>query len=241
MKNKLIALFFLLLSFSGFSQTVGYDIFGTQTNPYRGPYSILTLDTLATATNLKDLYARYRANWVDRYIAVAVSSNCADQNEKAMGQDDTITKEQMHLLRKADFGCNIDVAVDYIPENNLNDNPPRTMTFSLRMMPLYEAKFPGGAIQMKKYLKENTLDQLSLTNEEQIKLVKIRFNINEEGQVADAQVFTSSEEEQTNQLLLAAICNMPKWEPAKNAKNQKITQEFEFSIGTDLLRCDYVY
>ncbi|GJM34571.1 MAG: hypothetical protein DHS20C18_35720 [Saprospiraceae bacterium] len=241
MKNTFVALILLLLTFSGFSQVVGYDVFGTHTNPHIGPYSLITLDTLKEAKTLNDIHAMYRSFWVASYIAVEVSSTCKGIVKKAASTNDTLTDEQMGILKMADVGCRIDVVVDYIPENTLKDNPPRRMDFSMTMIPIYEAKYPGGYQYLKKYLKENAIDEISATTAGQVELAAVRFNVNEEGQVSEAQIFKTSGVDKVDKLLLEAICNMPKWRPAENAKGKKISQEFELRMGTLLLRCDYEY
>jgi len=76
---------------------------------------------------------------------------------------------------------------------------------------------------------------------ELIAFAKVKFQVNEEGQVIDAQVFESSNDDHVDQLILDAMCHMPTWSPARNADDKAITQEFEFTLGTDLLRCDYVH
>ena len=241
MKNTFVSLVFLLLAFTGLSQPVGYDVFGTLTHPFASPYSLVTHDTLKDARTLKDIYARYRSSWVANYISVAISSTCQGVVKRAVSTNDTLTLEQMNLLKRADAGCSIDVVVDYIPENSLKNNPPRKMNFSLRPVPIFEAKYPGGPQQLNLYLKENIMDKIPVTTVEQIELAKVRFNIDEEGKVVDAQVFQTSEEVGVDDLIIDALCNMPKWSPAKDSEGKKITQEFEFSMGTDLLRCDYQY
>jgi len=89
--------------------------------------------------------------------------------------------------------------------------------------------------QMKAYLQEKAIDKISKTTFEQIKLATVRFNINEEGQVLNAQIFQTSEDDTIDQLMLAAINDMPKWKPAETAEGTKIAQEFDFSMGTLLL------
>jgi TonB family protein len=242
MKINLTTLLLLLLAFSGFSQEVGYTVFGTQTNPYSVPgYSLITLDSLQDAKTLTDIHARYRSSWVASYIAVEVASTCQGVVKKAAGKNDTLTPAQLDILKMADADCSIQVEVDYIPQNNLTYNPPRKMDFSLKMVPVFEAKFPGGDQALKKFIKENTIDKISKAKVGQIELAQISFTINEDGQVTNARLFKSSEEDMIDQLLLEAICNMPTWLPAKNSKGLKITQEFEFSIGTSLLLCPSPY
>jgi len=143
MKNNLVTFILVLQAFWGFSQYHGFDVFGTQTNPYSDQYSIITLDTLAEAKTLSDINKWFRASWVARYITVEISSTCGDVVKKAASKNDTLTIGQINLMNRADEHCKIDVEVLYIPKNTLKDNPPRNINFSLKMVPVYEAKYPG--------------------------------------------------------------------------------------------------
>lgn len=241
MKHYLATLMVLLLTVSAFSQDIGFSLFGTHTNPYSGPYSLITLDSLQSAKTLPDLYAHYRPSQVARYISVEISSACQGQISKAVSTDDALSPAQMGILKRAQKGCIIDVVVDYIPNNTLKDNPPRKMSFSLTMVPIIESKYPGGSQQLKAYLQEQIMDQIPTATAAEIPLATARFTINREGQVSDAHIFKTSGTKTVDTLVLEAICNMPKWSPAKNATGKIISQDFEFRMGTDLLRCDYKY
>ncbi|MEL6973433.1 MAG: hypothetical protein AAFO02_24975, partial [Bacteroidota bacterium] len=144
MKKSSLILLFLLFINSVFSQSTVYELHGTQTNPYASLYSLITLDTLQDARTLKDIYAKYRPDWVAKYIEVVVKTNCNGVVKTAASPNDTLTQNQLTLMRQAVAGCNIEVTVDYIPNNELTYNPARTMAFSLRTIPIAEAKFPGG-------------------------------------------------------------------------------------------------
>jgi len=241
MKNKINVLICLVMSLSGSAQNPPFDVYGTAINPERGPYSVLTLDTLEGARVLKDLYAKYHADWVGTYISVEITSRCHDEEMKAVGLNDTLTELQLSLLHKADFGCEINVVVDYIPANSLKHNPPRRMNFSPRYIPIFEAKYPGGAQALNQYFRKKVYDKYSQKQHQDIALVKVRFLVDEDGKVVDARVHKTSHSEVVDQTILHAVCNMPVWTPAKNAQGERIVQEFEFSMGSDMLRCDFVY
>lgn len=241
MKYLLASLLVLLFSFSTSAQQMGYDVFGVATHPYAEPYQMVTLDSLQEAKTLSDVNARYRGDWVARYISVALTTDCDGTKREAVGPDDVLTPQQLELLHQAGPNCKVDVLVDYIPDNKLQHNPPRQMNFSLRIMPIFEAKFPGGTQQLKAYLKKNFHDEILAAGMDPIKLVRVRFQVGQEGQAADTRIVQSSGNSGVDQLIENAICNMPIWLPAKDAQGRAITQEFEFTMGTDLLRCDYQY
>lgn len=232
MKKTLSILSFLLLASIAFAQPKGFDIYNIQTNPYTNFLNFITLDTLQEAKTLKDIHSFYRSAWVDEYIKVEVSTTCMGFIKSAFSSNDTLTQEQLNLLRSAGNGCSIDYAVDYIPNNNLKDNPPRKMGFSLLMIPIYEAKYPGGRQALDAYLQAQIMDKISEEAFNQIKMANVRFHIDEEGKVSNAYLFKGTENQALDQLMLEAISNMPRWLPAQNAQRKNIKQEFEFGMGT---------
>jgi hypothetical protein len=238
MKDSIAILIFVLLPFYAFSQEIGLDVYGIQTNPHKGPF-LVTLDTLREAKTLKDINDRYKPSWVEKYISVEIISSCNGTVKKALGTSDQLTQEQLAILAAADIDCLIDVKIHYLPKNNLKDNPSRKMNFALRVVPIYQAKYIHPSQNLTAYLKQNTLAKLSEAATNPIKFVQINFTIDEKGAIINAKIIETSECESTNETLLAAICNMKNWQPALNANGEKVQQDFVFTIGTDLLRCDY--
>lgn len=236
-----ITLFLFLFTLVGNTQVVGYDVFGVQTNPRENLYPLVTLDTLQSAQTLDDLIPLYRPSWVAEYLSVKVSSICQIEERTAFGKNDSLTSVQLNILRAVGKGCTANVLVKYIPANNLTYNPPREMAFTLRMKPLYEAKYPNGYQALKLYLKETIIDQLPPAVTETIALTRVRFTIDEAGEVVDIQTCTSSTFDDVDQLIINALAAMPKWAAATNLQGTKMKQVFEFTLGTDLLRCDYQY
>ncbi|MEM7040026.1 MAG: energy transducer TonB [Bacteroidota bacterium] len=241
MKKNFFSLIFILLATTSFAQHNYFDVFGTHYITNSGPYFLVTLDTLNDAQRLEDINARFPTKWVDRFLSVEITATTNGITRQAISTDDQLTVQQMGLLKSAGPDTEVSVKVNYIPENSLQDNPPRQMDFGLKMLPIVEAKFPGGTTDLKSYLKQNTLDKIDDTDFEKIKLAAVRFDIDENGKVARAQLLESSADQQVDQMMLDVICNMPTWKPAKNAAGESISQEFEFRLGKHVARCDYSY
>lgn len=241
MKNTFLSLIVFLFTTSACCQEVGFDVFGSITNPTKGPYPVITLDTLLEASRLQDLYARYPSSWIASYRSVEISAICDGKIKKASGSDDRLTKEQLALLHCADADSRVELTIDYIPKNNLQDNPPRKENFLLRAMPIAEAKYPGGMAALKAYLRENILNKIDDPSLSGVHLAAVKFVVNEEGQVTDAHIYKSSQVDVIDTHMLEAICKLPKWKPAEDANGRKISQEFEFRMGASMLYCDYSY
>lgn len=241
MKYGLTVLFVLLATLSCFAQRSNYAVYGVLTNPYSGWYSPVTLDTLQDAQTLKDIYVHYRPAWVSTYHQVEVTSTCGGNTQTAVGPDNQLTTEQLALLRSADTNCDVSVNIDYTPNNNLTPNPPRTMSFQVMVVPIHEAKYPGGITQLQADLKAKIVDEVLQMSKTPVELAKVRFEVNEQGEIAEARMTASSGQKQIDEFILRTLCQLPLWQPARDVNGQAIKQEFEFSMGEELLRCDYQY
>lgn len=239
MKNGFVILLLMLVAATGWAQRKDYAVYGVQTNPMTGWYSPVTLDTLQDAKTLLDIYPKYRPAWVAKYHSVKISSTCGSTVRTAEGPDHRLTSEQLELLRNTTPDCATSVRIHYTANNDLSPNPPRTMDFSVQVVPIFEAKFPGGMSQLQAHLKTEIVDVVPTMIKEPVELVKVQFTINEAGEVVDTRLSVSSGQTDVDRFIQQTICSMPLWRPARDIDGQAIPQEFEFSMGSDMLRCDF--
>ena len=195
------------------------------------PSPSITKEEVRKAHALIDLNKHYKPSWVREYISVEISTHHQGNIKKSTGKNDILTQEQKEQLNSADVNTEIAVKVKYIPENTLKQNDPKEFNFSFKIDPDREATYTGGQQQLKKYLKENAIDKVSKTNFRQHHVTALKFTITEEGAIVDAYVFEPSKDEQVDELLLDAICNMPNWQPAEYANGLRVRQEFALTVG----------
>lgn len=236
-QNKLSVFLFILFTFPnlGSSQdTLPFELSCDVHANY--PSLSMSKTTLSEADSIAHLYRLYKSSWIKEFISVEVFASHDGEIKKAVGKNDLLSQEQKDLMLKADFGSDISVKISYIPDNTLSHNDPKEFSFSFTVDPEKEAQYPGGQQQLKQYLKDNILDQVSLSSFNQHQLYAVKFTIDEDGLVNNPHVFWSSEDEKTDKILLESICNMPKWIPAAYANGNKVKQEFVLLIG-DMKSC----
>lgn len=239
MKNGLALLFVVLFAFTSFAQRDNFAVHGVLTNPMTGWYAPVTLDTLQQAKTLVDIYPKYRPAWVKEYHSVIITSTCNGRSRSAEGSDQHLTEAQLTLLRNSSPDCAVDVEITYLPNNDLRPNPVRTMNFAVQVVPIMQAKYPGGMDALKAHLKTEVVDAVAELVEDPIELVKLRFFVSETGEVADVEIQESSGQVHIDRFIQKAFCSLPLWQPARNVDGQAIRQEFEFSMGSAMLRCDF--
>ncbi len=229
---KLLCLLCVVLGVSnfGFSQdSLPFDFEYEVHRVYPSPS--ITKEKLVAAHTLIDLNKHYKPAWVRSYISVELSTSQNGKIKKSVSENDTLSQAQKEDLKLADVNTIIGIKVNYIPENTLKQNDPKEFNFTFTVDPDREATYASGKQQLQKYLKDNAIDKISKSQFRQHHATALKFAINEDGQVVDAQVFESSKDEEVDTILLEAICNMPNWKPAEYANGLRVKQEFALTVG----------
>ena len=105
------------------------------------------------------------------------------------------------------------------------------MDYTLRVNPDQEATYPKGEEALLAYLNEYAVSQISDTLFQGYKMAAVKFTVDTDGSIIDPNLFWSSEDEVADEIMLKAICDMPKWTPASYSNGRKTSQEFAFTIG----------
>lgn len=223
-----------LLPLCGFSQ-------GTSTNELRFEvnsvfhYHSIAQKNLHKTTTLVDINHFYKPAWVRTYHSVEFSALSNGKTIKAFGKSDTLNQSQIDLIKNADAGTDIYVKINYTPENNLKQNDPKVFDFKFAIDPEREASYPGGQESLKNYLKEKAIAKIAKASFKADKLSAVKFIINEKGEIVNPHIFESNpnnpNSEETDQILVEAIRNMPCWSPAEYADGTKTKQEFVLTVG----------
>ena len=225
MKYTITSLLLLLFVGISVSQDLNYRVRGKYESP-------VTKETLIGAKSISDFRPGYPSTWIHDYVSTEITVKGNGKFLKANGMNEKLTAEQQLYLSMADVGNVIVVDVRYNYENSITgNNDPRHMHFEMTVIPEVEAEYPGGSQQLTMYLEKNAIDKISARFPKEMTQVIIRFTITETGEIANAQVSSSSKDPLIDKLLLNAINKMPAWKPAENSKGIKISQEFEFSVG----------
>jgi TonB family protein len=225
MNKILITTLLLLLFITGFSQNLSYEIHGNYTHTVKK-------EILNKAEIMSDIIPYYPAHWIMGYVSAEILTTCNGKEMMATNTSDNLSKEQKNILKAVDVGNDIVIKIMYKYKNPLTDNIDiGTMNYSATLVPEFEAEYSGGQQKMKQYLEENAINRIPDTTSKQFQQVIVRFTVNEEGEIANAQVFKTCGDPKTDQLLLDAINKMPKWKPAEDPKGIKVQQDFEFTVG----------
>ncbi|HXB13317.1 MAG TPA: hypothetical protein VNZ45_15125 [Bacteroidia bacterium] len=172
------------------------------------------------------------------YVAIEITATCNGKTISAENTGEALTNEQKNILNTADLGTDISIKIKFkykewaIDSHHDIANKIKEGDYKVTVVPGTEAEYPGGFQQMSKYFTENVLNKLSGANErEKFTDASLDFSINEEGQIVETKISSTSNDLKIDKLILDAANKMPKWTPAKNAKGVKVKQVFSIQFG----------
>lgn len=230
----IILLIALMLPSTGTSQDNSFEL---SYDVHRNHPSIrMTTDKLQQAETLKDLNKNFRRSWIKEYKRVEIQTYHQGKIRKVRSKDHNLNEQQKQDMLNADPGSTIAVNIEYLPDNNLKHNDIKEINFSFTVDPQTGAQFPGGQEDLKQYLKENAMDKIEEADFKMYQMSAVSFTIDEDGLVSNPHLSWSSEDENTDAVLLEAICNMPNWKPATYNNGLNVKQEFVFTVG-DMRSC----
>lgn len=235
---------FLLIRLSAFSQNtdVVASITGSdKTNHYKPIVSFtirghfeksVTKTALRNATSLSDFIKDYPSNWIENYVSVELKATENGKSTTVRGANAALTAEQKKLLSTIGINSKLEVNVNYHRKNTVNNNTDlHTSRLVMSVVPETEAQFAGGEIKLNDYIKKNVVDKI---DEDIIPLLgngKFQFTIDETGKTVNPKMISSTGDAKTDRLIIHALNQMPAWTPAMNETNNKVSQQFEFSLG----------
>ena len=201
-------------------------------NTFRKP---ITKEVLIEAQSLSDINPGFPASWIQEseYISTKINVVYNGDSLFAMGKNHRLNHEQKSLLNQVDSGTSIQIEVQYNEQNAATGKTElRTMKFKRSLLPKSEALFAGGEDKMSRYVLDEIVEKIKGINAKAFEMAIVSFEINVEGQIKNASIKKTSDNETVDSLLMDAIENMPHWAPAIDASGQPINQAFELAVGT---------
>jgi len=202
-----------------------------------GRYSrTITKEKLTSANLINDVIAEYPSSWIKDYTSVEISILSRGTETSASSVDNTLSPKQKSILRSANISDAISIIVNYKNTNaatNLIQN--RQLDVSMVVIPEIEAEYIGGYEKMIKFLKENSIEQISEKGLNNLQTsATIAFTVNEYGGIEQVSLTNTAGDHEIDQLLMELLVKMPKWKPATDANGKAVKQEFQFILGFDM-------
>jgi hypothetical protein len=206
-------------------QDVTYEVNGMYSHPIKK-------EKLSDAKSISDIIDNYPAKWISNYISVEILTSYQGKVAKAAGVNDKLNSEQKNILNAVGLAHDVVIDVKYIYRDPVTKHVENNkMHISMTVVPETEAEYVGGYKKMIVNLKEKSKRVIPEKVAKEFNAVKIKFTVNELGEITDAKVLDTSGDLKTDGILLDAVMTMPKWIPAKNITGVNVKQDFVLTVG----------
>jgi hypothetical protein len=187
---------------------------------------------LKNAKTLADIIEDYPRSWITDYDSVIVLTTSNGRQQKSIGKSEISTEGQKLILSSADMSSVIDIYVMHKTKNSVTQElEDGEMYVKLAVRPETEAEYSGGLDVFTSYLQQNSEAKVKELSGGVGFVAIANFTINEDGVATDIDIAESSAYSGVNEVLEQLLKDMPVWLPAKDAKGENVSQEFEIIFG----------
>ncbi len=187
---------------------------------------------LRAANTIKDLNPYYNPSWIRQFNHVEIVTIYKGKTRTAVGHNDRLTKEQRLHLSNLDDHTSVTARILYIPENNLSDNEEKEIKFTIPMNPDIDARYPESDELLDTYLQKVVIAHIPERSFKRNQLSTVTFTIDEDGHITEPSILFSTNNPETDSVILQSICNMPAWKPAQYQSGLRVRQEFALNVGS---------
>lgn len=192
--------------------------------------------TIEEAHTIQDIHTQYKPSWIKEFINVEIRTVQNGMTKIAIAEDDVLTEEQKQNLLASDINTDIEIKIDYVPNNNLKHNTAKAYDATFRINPDKDAQFAAGEKEKMKYLFKHVISEMGDFRFDQYVLAAVKFTVDKSGQIENVLIQESSKDKSIDQLMVDAICNMPTWQAAEYYEGSPVDQDFILTIG-DMQSC----
>jgi TonB family protein len=190
-------------------------------------------ESFVNAVYVNDLIKNCPQHWnqIIDIESVEIFAVCNGAVRQARSSNGLLNWEQKIMLMDADMNTEIKIKIGYRwKDASLAIGDYGTlleMEFISAIEPSVEAEFPGGYQMARAFIDEALYET---DGKKKISKnpggVQVTFTVDENGKVAFAKIDKPSKDADRDKILLEKIEKMPVWTPAKNAKGEKVKQDF---------------
>ncbi|MGL1885817.1 MAG: energy transducer TonB [Reichenbachiella sp.] len=193
----------------------------------------ITKEKLHRARSIVDIIPIGSAEGIESYrdIKIVMLIDGKEQFEK--GSSYAFNWEQLAFLQSVNYSTNFYIEGFYKRKNATTGNSyEQHFTYYITTVPEKEAAFKGGQLELLDYLKENSSVATAFVTKEQLESGKVHFTVSQSGEISNVKLASTSGYSAVDKTMIDLITKMPgNWEPAENAKGEKVDQELVFSFG----------
>lgn len=166
-------------------------------------------------------------------VNISIVKNKWQADIREIGYSNELTEAQLKLLQSFDYSTNFSIMANYEKMNTetgkLEDDYANP---HLTIVPEKQAKYVYGKYALIEYLKKNSKEAIADVQEDRLRPAKLHFTVTKKGTIENVRIDNHSGYPAVDKTMIELISNtLGAWEPAENAKGEKVNQELVISFG----------
>lgn len=170
-----------------------------------------------------------------KYTSVSVIEVINDKQSeiREVGISNELTPEQLKKLQSFSYSSNFVIRAEY---QQVNEETGQVLneysTPHFTVVPEQQAAYMGGKDELKKFLRDNSMDARIGVDPAKLQPAKLFFTVSKTGTIENVHLDRSSNFPLVDQKMIELIQNTPAgWEPAQDSNGKKVDQELVVSFG----------
>lgn len=166
-------------------------------------------------------------------VIVSVFDDNYEPIIEVAGTTGAFNDEQLKLLQSVNYSDDVLIRAEYFEKNNGTGEPELSYTTPhITVVPETQAEYQDGKEGFLSYLKSHRVEESTIISKEGLQPGKIRFTINENGNIASVILISSSGYKNIDKQFLKLVEATPgTWKSATDANGKNVEQQLIFSFG----------
>jgi hypothetical protein len=195
----------------------------------------ISKEKIALAEKISDLVPENATTGMYSFRDVKVYFDADGEKKIEIGKNEILNENQKNLLSSIDYSEDFHVEASCVYDN------PKTgamevydFVYYISVVPEKEAEYAPGADALIQYLRDNSQNEIDRMSGNQLQPGRIEFTVTSDGNIKDVTLNSTSGYMHIDVAFLELIPKTSgKWEPALNAKGEKIEQRLTFFFGME--------
>ncbi len=195
----------------------------------------ISKEKLNQALTIKDLVPEKATKDMCAFNDVHIFFENGSEKKIEIGNNERLNDKQRELLASLDYSNDFHIEATCSYQNpETGKMEPYDFVYYISVVPEKQAEYSLGSDALLQYLRDNSQKEIDRMSGDRLQPGRIQFTVTSSGEVKNVSLNSTSGFMHLDVAYLDLIPKTTgKWEPALNAKGEKINQQFIFFYGIE--------
>jgi len=204
-----------------------YD-FGPRFNP-------ISKEDLSKARDVSDFVSREEIKLYDGVgpTTLIIIENDVQTEKRVYGEGEKLSKEQLKMMKSMEYSSHFLLRAELkTDDKRMIAREENVYRPHMTVVPEKQAMYEGGKDGLLDYIRQENEKNIYNLDESKLQPAKLSFTVTKNGTIKNTELDRTSGYSNIDEAMLRLINNLPgKWQPAENAKGEKVDQVLVISFG----------